>query len=155
MKIKTKEEAARVLANVVKLQEKADNLKAEHGIKELEAAASTLKKEVTEFCIAKKIDRLDLAGNKFYGRMIQSVQQRIWVTTKDDIPEGVKCKPLKSLVPKEVFMAITKRVADPDKIQDAIDDGLVTLDEIKPAYVEKMRAPYINVYEAGEKNGEA
>jgi len=153
--MKTKEEAVKALAKSVKLKEKADNLMAEHGIKELEAEAETLKKAVTEFCISKKIDRLDLKSVKMYGRIVHSVNQRIWVTTKDDIPEGVKCKPLKSLVSKEVFRAITKRIADPEKIQEAIDDGLVTQDEISEAYVEKMRKPHLRVFEEGDKDEEA
>jgi len=152
--MKTKEEAAKALAKSVKLKEKADNLMAEHGIKEIQAEAETLKNAVTEFCISKKIDKLPLTGGKFYGRMIKS-GVRFWATTKDDIPEGVKGKPLKSLVSKEVFRAITKRVADPDKIQDAIDDGLITGNDIADAYVEKMRKPHIRVYEEGEDSEEA
>jgi len=148
--LKTKAEAAKALEKSVKLRASADTLVAEHGIDELYKEAERLKDEVAEFCISKKIDKLDIKGQR-YGRVIQAVQERIWVATKDDIPEGVKgVKPLKTILSKELFMKVTKRVVDPVKLDEAVNDELITLDEISKAYVERMRKPSFRVFEEVE-----
>jgi hypothetical protein len=152
--IKYKTDAVEALAEATRLKEEAEALMQEHGITEMLEAAEELKKKATAFAASKGIDQLDLPDGR-YGKLIQAVGERIWVGTKKDIPEGAgaKIKPLKSLVSKEVWMKITKRVPDPELIEQAVSDGAVTLDEIEPAYFEKMRAPYIRVF--GSSNGEA
>ena len=63
----------------------------------------------------------------------------------EDAPKGLR--PLKSLVSKEVWMKLSRRKADPEKIDQAVSDGLVTLDEIQPAYYERMRSGYVRIFE--------
>lgn len=152
--IKTKNDAVEALTEATKLKEEAEALMQEHGITEMLETADELKKKATAFAASKGIDRLDLPDGR-YGKLITAVHARIWVGTKDDIPEDAtnKVKPLKSLVSKEVWMKITRRVPDPERIEQAVSDGLVTLDEIEPAYLERMRAPFLRVF--GGSNGEA
>lgn len=152
--IKTKNDAIEALTEATKLKEEAEALMQEHGITEMLEEADELKKRATSFAASKGIDKLDLPDGR-YGKLIQAVGERIWIGTKKDIPEGAtdKIKPLKSLVSKEVWMMITRRVPDPELIEQAVSDGAVTLDEIEPAYFEKMRAPYLRVF--GSSNGEA
>jgi hypothetical protein len=152
--IKTKADAVEALAEATKLKDEAEALMQEHGITEMLETADELKKRATSFAASKGIDKLDLPDGR-YGKLIQAVGERIWIGTKKDIPEGAptRIKPLKSLVSKEVWMMITRRVPDPELIEQAVSDGAVTLDEIEPAYFEKMRAPYLRVF--GSNNGEA
>jgi hypothetical protein len=149
-KVKTKDDAVAALEASVELKEIAEALMQEHGITEMLEAAEELKKKVTKYATSKSIDKLDLPDGR-YGRLITSVHERLWVGTKADMPAdaGNKVKPLKSLVPKEVWMKITKRVPDPEKIDEAVSEGLISHDQIEAAYFEKMKAPYIRVF--GEK----
>jgi hypothetical protein len=153
MAVKTKADAIEALEESVALKGAAEELMREHGITEMLEAADDLKKKATSFAAAKGIDKLDLSDGR-YGKLITAVHERVWVGTKDDMPDNVAgdVKPLKSLVSKEVWMKITKRVPDPERIEQAVGEGLVTLDEIEPAYFEKMRAPFIRVF--GGSNGE-
>jgi hypothetical protein len=153
MKVKTKDDAIEVLQHATRLKEEAETLMLQYGITDMLEKADDLKREVTKFAAAKGIDKLDLPDGR-YGKLIQAVHERVWVGTKDDVPESApdKVKPLKSLVTKEVWMKITRRVPDPERIEQAVSEGLVTLDQIEPAYFEKMRAPFLRVFGSG--NGE-
>ena len=145
--VKTKKDAIAALEISVQLKEQAEELMELHGITEMLDAAEELKKKATTFAASKNIDKLDLPDGR-YGKLITSVHDRIWVGTKADMPEGAPdgTRPLKALVSKEVWMKITRRVPDPEKIDEAVSEGLVTHDEIAPAYFEKMRSPYIRVF---------
>jgi hypothetical protein len=150
--IKTKADAIEALENATRLKDEAEALMQEYGITEMLEQAEKEKKAATVYAAAKGIDKLDLPDGR-YGKLIQAVGERVWVGTKADVPAeaGDNVKPLKSLVTKEVWMKITKRVPDPELIDEAVGDGLITEDEIAPAYFEKLRAPYIRVF--GGDNG--
>jgi hypothetical protein len=59
---------------------------------------------------------------------------------------------LKALVPKGVWMKITKLVVDRDKIDDLAREGVIDLDKIAPALESKAEKPYLRWY---HKNGSA
>jgi hypothetical protein len=145
--LKSSRVAAQLLEESVELKQKAEALMAEHGITEMLAEADTLKQRATEFCVENEIERLELSNGR-YGKLIESTQERVIVGTKDEMPVNAPrtLRPLKSLVSKEVWMKITKRVPDADKIEQAIGDGLLTLDDVAPAYFERMRKPYLRVF---------
>jgi len=151
-KIRTKADAAEALEDSVRLKSQAESLMEEHGITTLLENADELKRQATDYCVSKGIDRLDLEGDR-YGKVIESAQERFIVGTKADMPVDAPddLKPLKSLVTKELWLKITRRVPDADKIEQAIGEGLLSVDEIQPSYYERMRKPYIRVF--GGKNG--
>jgi hypothetical protein len=140
-------ELQRKLEKSVALRDKAEVLMKKHGITAMLDAADDLKREVTDYCAAFEIERLELKDGR-YGRLVTSVQERVWVGTKADLradaPEYVM--PLKSLVPSELWQKITKRIPDPEKIEKAIQQGLITPDEIAPCFYERMRAPFIRIF---------
>lgn len=146
-KVKTKDDAVAALGASVELKEIAEALMQEHGITEMLEAAEALKKKATDYATSKGIKKLDLPDGR-WGTVITSVYEHVWVGTKADMPESAPdgTRPLKSLVSKEVWMKITKRVPDPEKIDEAVSEGLVTHDQIAPAHFEKMKAPYIRVF---------
>jgi hypothetical protein len=61
---------------------------------------------------------------------------------------------LKGLVPKGVWMKITKLVVDRDKIDDLAREGVIDLDKIAPALESKPEKPYLRWYRGNEKAGE-
>lgn len=148
MDMKTKAEAIKALVQADKLEREAKEMEIQYGISERRNKAKVIKSEVAHFFAAKGITAVELPTGAT-GRLIQSVQERVWVGTKEDMPvdapEGLK--PLKSLVSKEIWMKLTRRRPDPEKIDQAVADGLVTIDEIQPAYYERMRAGYIRIFE--------
>ena len=151
--IKTKAEAERALVMMHNLQGEITALMEEHGIAEMQMDATELKRAATVYLASKEIETIKLPKIGKYGRMIRAVNRKFWIGTKDEIPpdsdEGVKA--LRSLVPKEVWLKITKRVPDPALIDEAVAEGLITAKQIEPAYVETFKAPYLNLYNEGEE----
>ena len=70
---------------------------------------------------------------------------RIWVATEDDMPDDPPkgCMPLQDLVDKKTFMKLTRRVADPEKIQTAIGLGLIEEEAIEAAFIEIPKSSYL------------
>jgi hypothetical protein len=160
--VKTKADAVKALKMMQERSEEAQELMREHGISELMQEATELKKAATAFCVAKGIDKLDLGDS--YAALREDGYDRRWVARKTDLgdlgnPEGaiplydiLKSKFLrgKKKQPskfKEIWNRITKRVVDPDALQEVIDEGLLDEDEIAAAFVEKKKAPYLRIYE--------
>jgi urocanate hydratase len=72
-----------------------------------------------------------------------------------------RCRSLQSIIEKKfkskvsvkgskarkMWMKITKRVLDPEAIEELVQEGALDVDEISPAWYETKRAPYLRVYE--------
>jgi hypothetical protein len=58
---------------------------------------------------------------------------------------------LKALVPKPIWMKITKLVVDRDKIDDLAREGVIDMDKIAPALESKPEKPYLRWYYKNEK----
>jgi hypothetical protein len=155
--VKTKADAVKALRMMKERSEEAQELMSEHGITELMQEATELKKAATAFCVAKGITQLDLGDS--YASLREDAYDRRWIATSKDMSE-LDAKPsgavplmtiLKRSFGKEgwkpVWMRITKRVVDPDALQEAVDEGLLNEDEIAPAFVEKTKAPYLRIYD--------
>lgn len=144
-RITTKDQAQEALAVVLELQDQIDALEAEHGIKEMREDAVELKKAATAFMDMRNVDVFQLDGK--IARLIRSYSSR-WIGTKADIDEKTPAgtRTLRSIVGKEMWMKISKRVADPDLIAQAVADGTVDEGEISDAYVEIPRAPYVRFF---------
>ncbi len=115
-----------------------------------------LKKAVTAFATDKRTTVIQL--DDVYYRLIER-KNRIWVGTPEDMPVGapkraaslreiVKGKRVKvngKLVP--LWNLITKRVVDPELLNQAVQQKWVTEKEIEKAYLEKSQAPFLQRYE--------
>lgn len=154
--ISTKADAEKALRMMVELQDEIMALNKEHGITELMRDAAELKKAATAFAVAKGITKLDV-GDK-YAALREDGYDRRWIGTQDelkdmDAPAGAT--PLRTILKnghadwKEIWMQITKRVVDSDKLQEAIDEGVLDEDEISAAFVEKKKSPYLRLYDKG------
>jgi hypothetical protein len=125
-------------------------------IKPLQRKAVELKKAATYFADERKIDAIPMDG--FYFRLIRR-HERFWVGTRADMPKGApkKAKPLKDIVAgryvkrggKKVSLwnFLTRRIPDAEKINDAINEGLISEEELAPAYLERPQAPYLRKYD--------
>jgi hypothetical protein len=150
--MKTKADAIKALAEAAKLEREANELEIQYGITTKRLKAKQLKTNVARFFESKGIAAVELPSGAT-GRLITAVDKHLWIGTKEDMPDNPPkgLKPLKSLVSKEIWMKLTRRVPDPEKIDQAVSEGLVTLDEIEAAHYEKMKAGYIRVFEPEPK----
>jgi hypothetical protein len=161
--VTAKEDAVKALKLMAERQEAAQALMKKHKITELMQEATELKKAATEFCVAKGIEKLDLGDS--YAGLREDGYDRRWIVDKGELVQfqlagAANVIDLKTILKKkfakkgvsvtaefkEVWKRITKRVVDPDALQEAIDDGTLDEDEIAPAFVEKKKAPYLRIY---------
>lgn len=147
--IKTKAEAVRALTMMENLKDEIAEIQKEQGIDEMMQDCTELKKAATQWCIANKTEVLEIKEIGKVAKMIRAVSGKRWIGTKDDMTDELDgAKPLRSLVSKEVWMQITKRVPDPEKIDQAVAEGVITAKKVAPAYVETTKAPYLGIYDA-------
>lgn len=141
--VKTKAEAEEALTEL-------DRIQTEIGPKMIEAAE--LKKAATAFAEKKNVDVVQLDGA--YYRLITR-NTRMWIATDDDMPQGVKggAKSLQSIVKgikigkKPLWQLITKRVPDPELIDEAVRQGWISEKKIGKAFIEKPQNPFLQRYE--------
>lgn len=145
--ITSQTEAKRALEMLDRLNEEISELERKHGIDEMKVDCVELKKAATYFLADKGTEVLKFGTGRI-AKLVRAVNKKQWVGTKDDMeqlgnPDGAK--PLRSLVTKEVWMQITKRVPDPDRIDEAVTEGIVDAKKIEAAYVETFKAPYLHI----------
>jgi hypothetical protein len=131
----------------------------EAGIPELEAEAEVLKESVTNFMVEKEVERIE--GDGFHSVLVQSMFDGRYIATSDDIrelkeiPTDRKLIPLRQILKsrfkgddfKAMWNRVTKRVVDAEALEEVIAEGLMTVDEIAPAYVERAKKPYMRIFE--------
>jgi hypothetical protein len=62
---------------------------------------------------------------------------------------------LKNLLPKGVWLKVTRLVVDRDKIDDLVREGTIDMDKIAPALESKADKPHLRWYFESEGDGEA
>jgi hypothetical protein len=155
--VRSQKEAIEALTGVENLKAEIEELKREHGILDMEEDATEMKKAAQVWCVKTKTDYLKLPGGRF-ARLIQAVGKREWIWSKRDLPPTVEAEgaiPLREIILaeygdekyRELSRAVTKRVVDPEKLSEAVAEGKLEEDVIAPAYVEKLNAPYLRVFE--------
>lgn len=148
----------------IKVKSKADAIDALDQMEEigefiapLMARQVELKKAAQDYAVKTKTTSIDLPTRNMYFRLVQRFT-RMWVTTDDDMPEpkpknarslkeityGKKVKKGKKMVP--LFNVITRRVADAELINEAVEKGWLTEKEIAKAFVEKPQTPFLQRY---------
>lgn len=147
--ISSQADAVEALTLMEKKSAEVKKLMEKHGIEKRMQDATELKKAATNFMAMKNVEALELPIGKV-AKLIQATKG-MWIGTKDDLPDDVSArevKTLKSLVSKEIWMKLSRRVPDPAKIEEAVSEGLVEEDEIADAYLEKANAPYVRLFDA-------
>lgn len=161
IEITTDEDAIEALQNAKNLQNEIEEVKAESGLDELEKDLTAYKAALRDFMIRTNIEHIP--GDGFHGTLVKGSSGSRWITTDDDIsendPERVMSlqacieKKFKSKVSekgskaRKVWLKITKRVADPEAIEEAVNEKVLKVEDISPAWVELTRAPYLRIFE--------
>lgn len=157
--IKSKKQAIEALQMMQTLKDEIEEIRKDHGLGELEQDATELKKAVTAYCSNNGIDRLDFAHDDapFHGTLVAGHDTR-WILSKDDLVSAGQPKGAKSLRAilraklstedfKYAWAKVTKRVVNPEGIDELVTEGMVSENDVAPALVEKPRTPYLRIYQ--------
>lgn len=132
--VKNREELALALQEAQELQEQ---------IEPLMRRVTELKKGAVYYAAEKRIDVVQLDGS--YWRLI-SRTSRGWDASMLRKIVGKKKVKIKGKM-KPLWNLLTKRVPDPDAINDAINEGFVDEGEIEEAFIERPQQPFMQRYE--------
>jgi hypothetical protein len=143
-----KADAEEALMLMLEIEDAIKEIHKDNGIPEMMMDSTELKRAATRYFASKRIKAMTLKGAGKVAKLIEGSEGQ-WIGTKaempDDAPDGVR--PLKSIVGKDMWKRITRRMIDPDKIMEAVSKGELDEDEISAAYYEKPRAPYVRLYD--------
>lgn len=103
------------------------------GYSDLQTESLALNRAVIEYMDKKKVDDVDMGT---YRAHLQRGFNRGWNADR-----------LRELVPKSVWLKITKQTPDPDKIEEAVKKGLITRKQIQSAFEEKPKAPFLRRFQ--------
>lgn len=159
--IKTKKDAAEALEAFQRMKAELDELREEHGITDLEKDLVSYKAAVQTWMVENDVEQVQCDG--FHGTLIKGFYGSHWIATDDDITEGdpAGAKSLQSLIEKKfkskvkdkgskarkVWMKITKRVVDHAAVEELVQAGTLSVDEISPAWSEKPKQPFLRIFE--------
>jgi hypothetical protein len=138
-------DAIMALSRVEEIQEQINPLMVE---------ATELKKAATEFAVSKGIDVVQLED--VYYRQIQRYNKK-WIGTRDEIPINVTMpKGTRALYDiakgrkvkingkkRSLWSLLTRRVPDPEKINEAVGKGWIEQDEVEAAFIEIPQQPFL------------
>lgn len=154
--ISSYEELKAALASVQELQDDIVIRMEAAGIPALEAKKDALKKLATEYAVKEGIERVDFPGA--HATLIQQFFDGRFIGTEEDIrgDERDGVIPLRQIIRrkfkgdtakvKEVWNQVTRRVVDKDAVDEAISYGILTVDDVAPAYVERAKSPYLRIF---------
>jgi len=155
--VKTEADAKAALLKVREIQEQIAVLYALHGITDLENEITVLKQAATAWAVENDKDTIGLGG-KLYARLRRDKYGGTWVATDDDLTNDtpVDVMPLRLILKKkfgsdaakyrEVWNRVTKRTVDPEKLDRVVQEGILTAEEVSPAFFEKDKKPFIQIY---------
>ena len=160
IEIKTKKDAVEALTRFHNLKAEIDAVKEESGLNELEKDATAYKAALQSFMTDKELDSLQ--GEGFHGTLVKSFGDPRWIADVNDLSgdEATTVVPLAEVIEakfkskiatkgsqaRKVWMKMTKRVIDPEAIDDLVNDGTLDADEISSSFVEAPRQPYLRVF---------
>lgn len=161
IEIKTEEDALEALTRFRNLKAEIDEVRADSGLDELEKDAVAYKAATEAFMVQARLKHIQ--GDGFHGTLVEGTGSSQWIATDDDLKVGTpkRCKSLQSIIEKKfkssigekgskarkMWMRITKRVLDPEAIEELVNEGVLDVDEISPAWYEVPRKPYLRLYE--------
>jgi hypothetical protein len=144
-------QAKEAYALMQELTDAISELEKEHGITDMRQDAVNLKYSADAFLVKSGKDHLEIPKISKRATVVRGHDGH-WIETKEDlrkfsVPKDART--LRSIVGKDLWKKITKRRLDPDKLAEAVATGEIDEDEIKAAYHEEPRKPYVRIYEDG------
>lgn len=157
--VKTEADAKAALLKYRAIKEDIAVRMAAAGIPDLEEQADELRQKATDWAVKNDKDTISLGG-KVYARLRRDKYGGTWVATSDDLTSDtpVSVVPLRTILWNkyakkgdktmfnEIWHRVSRRAVDPDKLDRAVQEGVLTADEISPAFYEKDKAPFLILY---------
>src|SRR5262245_368372 len=155
--VKTEAEAKRALLKYREIKDDIAVRMAAAGIPELEEQADELRRQATDWAVKSDKETISLGGT-LYARLRRDKYGGTWMATDNDVTAytpvnvmsmraNLKKKYAKDAAQfREVWNRVTKRAVDPEKLDRVVQEGVLTADEIAPAYYEKDKKPFIQIY---------
>lgn len=157
--VKSQKDAAKMLRELLKVEAEISRRINEAGIPELSDTSAKLKTAVTDWAVATNTERIEI-DDGHHATLISQFYDARFVGTADDISgdEQTGVIPLRNLLRKkfgkergkQIWTSVTRRYVDKDLLEEVIADGILTVDDVAPCYVEKAKKPYLRVFTTGE-----
>ena len=153
--IKTPGEAADALSECERLTAEAEALMEEHGITQKLADAAEKKKAATEWAVANEVQSIPISKNRYFSLRKDTYNKRVVGDTDElaELKSPLNVIPLKQIIKdkfgkgwQEVWKSVTTRRVDLTKLEQAVKNEVLTVDEIAPAYTHDVKAPYLRGY---------
>jgi hypothetical protein len=149
--VSNSKEASHLFEHFVKVNLDLEVAKLKYGIKELEEDKKKSSKALATFLANN--NRKVIKNPEMIGEVVERTK-KFWVWDTNDIPDGVEgVKPLRKILKLKfrkkdkytmVVNAVTKRVIDPEGIQELINEKILSWKDVEPALVTYVDARYIN-----------
>lgn len=146
------------MAEALAALRRVDEINAE--IADLILERDELKNAATKYAVVKGVSVFQLDGR--YWRRMQRYTSK-WIGRRNEVPVDVKLpssfKPLFEICQgrvangKPLWNLVTKRVPDPEKINEAVGKGWITQQEVEKAFIEIPQKPYLQRFN-GVANGD-
>jgi len=154
------------------LDEEITELMQENGITEMMQDAVELKKAVTKWAVETGTERIDYDNH--HASLISQNYDAKFIGTTAEIPrtreelyrvgavdehgrEIREIVPLRTILKrkfkknpakvKELWKRVTVRVVNKEAVEELISEGILTVDEVAPCFVEKSKSPYLRSFE--------
>lgn len=160
--VRTLKEAQEALQGMKNLQAEIEELMKEHGIDEMMQDATEMKKAATAYAVKNKLEQIKCKG--FHATLIEQSYDTHFLAVDEDVREAQPTvdRPLKSVKAilrkkfgpmtkgsksLDIWKRVTKPVVDKAALDEVVGEGLLTVKEITPAFIEKKKAPYLRLFD--------
>lgn len=162
MAVKPETRAEKLLAQRVELESEIEAAKKKAGIPKLETKLEKVKADLVSVMTEHEIEQVEGDGvhatlvRQNYGAMFLATIED--VRALDEIPDDREIEPMRAIIKakfgafakgsksSEIWKRITKPVIVPEAIEEVVAEGLLSVDEIAPAFIEKAKKPYARIF---------
>ena len=168
--IKTAKEAAAAMGLFQTLQEEVEEIREEHGLKEIEEDQVELKRAVTAYMLDKGVSDIKIPERSgMYGKLIEQGYDKRVIATAEELDDYMAdgkdliapdVIPLRKLFVKKfgkgtaefkaAWKRATKPVADVAELEHMVAEGELTVKELAKCYAEKRKTPYLRIFGKGD-----
>jgi hypothetical protein len=159
-KVSSLKEARDALIGSQNLKAEIQALMDEHGISEMQEDAAEMKKAATAWAADTNTARIDLGSGRQgepYALLRRDKYGGKWIASSDDLDADTPASaiPLIYILRQkfkdrkersEIWNRVTKRQVDPESLNRVVQEGLLTAEDIAPAFYEKEKAPFLIIY---------
>lgn len=153
--------AEKLLNQRVSLEAEIAEKKKKAGITALETKLEKVKESLTEVMTEYEIEQVE--GEGYHATLIRQSYGAFFLATDEDaneadVPTDRNLSSMRTIIREKfgpykkgsksshIWKRITKSVVIPDAVEEVVSEGLLTVDEISPAFIEKVKKPYARVF---------